>query len=345
MNDSTHTASSASPSGRPKPRLRLLTFNDPTPLRIDRRLAMEIGFLESIVLLQIEYLISISKHEHEGQVWTYQTLQDLKDIHFPWLSVATISRTVAKLEDAGLLIVANYNRSAFDRTRWFALDYDGIERLKSVAIGEDAPILQFAKSSDNDGDPFCNLQNRSQQDANMDFANCEHRSQQDGTTIPNITTEITSETTTAPPAEEKAVVVAIPASLTGTNSLIDRLTEQGVTRTVAEELTTQYPDRIEPQIAMLPHRKPRDPGATLAQAIREDWSPPAAYLATLKAQQRAVRPRLRPLETAEGQKAASGLLNASGSSQATAETVSTLEDLRSVLRPARARTKGARDPF
>src|SRR6266511_3426515 len=112
-----------------KTRKRLLTFNDPTPLRIDRRLAMEIGFMESVVLLQLEFLISISAHEREGQYWTYQTLQDLKDHHFPWLSVPTISRVLKSLEDMGLIVVGNYNRSSFDRTRWFALRCEGIRDL------------------------------------------------------------------------------------------------------------------------------------------------------------------------------------------------------------------------
>ncbi|MDP9473681.1 MAG: hypothetical protein M3Q71_23975 [Chloroflexota bacterium] len=65
---------------------------------------MEIVFNESLVLLQLEFLISISNHVIDGQVWTYQSYQDLKDRCFPWWSIATISRTMKSLEEKELIV-------------------------------------------------------------------------------------------------------------------------------------------------------------------------------------------------------------------------------------------------
>jgi hypothetical protein len=152
MTESYHTPGTASSAGEnsrpvgrpPRPRKRLLTFNDPRPLRVDRSLAVEIGFLESLVLLQIEYHISTTNNERAGEFWTYQTLEDLRTRDFPWLSTATISRTLQSLERRGLIKIRNFNRNKMDRTQWFALDYGGLSQLQTVQVGEDARILQEA---------------------------------------------------------------------------------------------------------------------------------------------------------------------------------------------------------
>ena len=125
-----------------KPRKQLMVFNDPHPLRVDRKVATEIGFLESVILLQIEFHISTTNNLRDGQYWTYQTLAEMKERDFPWLSQSTISRTIQSLEDMGLINVGNFNKSRMDRTQWFALNYEGIAKLKSLSVGEDAPILQ-----------------------------------------------------------------------------------------------------------------------------------------------------------------------------------------------------------
>ena len=115
-------------------RHRLLTFNDPHPMRIDRDLAAEIGLNESILLLQIEYLISISSNERDGRLWTYQSLTSLQETYFPWWSVMTISRIVKSLEEKQLIIIGNFNKLGYDRTQWFALNEEGINLLHSIAI-------------------------------------------------------------------------------------------------------------------------------------------------------------------------------------------------------------------
>jgi hypothetical protein len=97
-------------------------------------LALELGLNESIMLLQIEYLISISGHERDGKRWTFQTLEDLKEKYFRWWSIATISRTLKNLEDAQLVHISNFNKRKSDRTHWFALNLEGIDKLKSVNI-------------------------------------------------------------------------------------------------------------------------------------------------------------------------------------------------------------------
>lgn len=120
---------------RPSTTKRLFTMNDPHAMRINADLAKEIGLNESIVLLQFEYLIAQSGTEKDGMLWTYWTLKRLKEYFFKWWSIATISRTVDSLETMGLIYVrSDLNLKGYDRTQWFALNFDGLAKLTSIAV-------------------------------------------------------------------------------------------------------------------------------------------------------------------------------------------------------------------
>jgi len=115
-------------------RERIFTLNNPYKLRVDPSLATEIGLNESIVLLQIEYLISISDKTIDGHTWTYDSIRNMKEKYFPWWSIATINRTIIHLEQLGLIVVENHNRAKYDKTRWFRLNFDKIKTLESVGV-------------------------------------------------------------------------------------------------------------------------------------------------------------------------------------------------------------------
>jgi hypothetical protein len=161
-------------------RVRFFTPNDPHQMRIYPELAEEIGFNESILLLQLEYLIGISKtEEHDGDLWTYQTLEDLRDNNFPWWSIATISRIIKSLQELNLIKIGNYNKISFDRTQWFAINWEGCRKLKSIKI--DDAIFQDEKSK--------------RTKRKMEPGNLQNPSSQNGTTIPENPTENPTQTT------------------------------------------------------------------------------------------------------------------------------------------------------
>ncbi len=142
-------------------RQALLVLNDPHPLRICGELAVEIGLPESVILLQLEYLISISTTlPKDGNLWTYQSLADLHG-YFPWWHESTIDRALINLRNSGLLLFGNFNRNKQDRTRWYALNWPAVAMLKSVRVDES--ILQNAKwlrqkRAPRGQDPLPNLQ-------------------------------------------------------------------------------------------------------------------------------------------------------------------------------------------
>jgi len=104
-------------------------------LRIYPELADEIGIYESMLLLQLEFWISNSStDEIDGKRWTYQSTTDMKEKAFNWLSRNTINRMVSSLIDKKLIYVGSFNKSKYDKTRWFALNYDTINTLDSVNL-------------------------------------------------------------------------------------------------------------------------------------------------------------------------------------------------------------------
>ena len=112
-------------------------------LIINTDLAMVLGDLnESIVLNQLNYWIEINrkadKHFIEGRYWVYNTYNDWKTNNFPYWSEKTIQRTFTRLENKGIVVSANYNKSAIDKTKWYTIDYEVLEKLvKAYNDGHD----------------------------------------------------------------------------------------------------------------------------------------------------------------------------------------------------------------
>lgn len=131
----------------------------PAVMRVNPTLAAAIGINESIVLLQMSYLVNISTTEqHEGRHWTYQTFEAMHQM-FPWMSVSTIKRTIKSLVTDGLLIVGHWSNRPLDRTCWYAVNNE----LLAEKSGE--PLVQ----SDTIDGPDCT--NASGQNEPMESVN------------------------------------------------------------------------------------------------------------------------------------------------------------------------------
>ena len=64
----------------------------------------------------------------------HRTYQSIRKEYFPWWSIATINRTIKSLEDSGYIIVDNYNKHQYDKTRWFTINLEAVDKLNSVTI-------------------------------------------------------------------------------------------------------------------------------------------------------------------------------------------------------------------
>lgn len=146
------------------------------PVMIVPSLAVKIGLNEAVVLQQIHYWLSISKHQFEGRKWVYNTYQDWQN-QVPFWSVSTIKRTILSLERQGFLLTGNWNLLKMDQTKWYTIDY-----LKLEELDEDEIVLPSGQLEPLSGQTEPEISSgRSGEEARLNLP------------IPEITSKITTE--------------------------------------------------------------------------------------------------------------------------------------------------------
>lgn len=117
---------------------RLLYDERPLVLipELARLLKKEKGFSgidEALVLQQVHYWVVLNqranRNEQGGFFWTYNTFKAwAEQFAFLW-SESTLKRIFARLEKRGFLVSGRFNKSNIDRTKWYRVDYDALNRL------------------------------------------------------------------------------------------------------------------------------------------------------------------------------------------------------------------------
>lgn len=112
-------------------------------------LAEAIGLNEAIILQQIHYWITTPRmgKQHDGKRWIYNSVREWQEMNFPFWSEATIKRALANLRAFGLVLTENLNEKTYDRTLWYTIDYDALNRLQQSIgskcnnpLGQNAPM-------------------------------------------------------------------------------------------------------------------------------------------------------------------------------------------------------------
>lgn len=128
----------------------------------DPQIAKEYGVNAAIIFQNLAYWIEHNRANetnfHDGRYWTYNSVRAFAAL-FPYLTDKQIRGALKKLEDGGMILVGNYNKSAYDRTRWYALAEKG---LSIYTKGQ------------------------------MNFADRENENAPEGEPIPDINTEVTT---------------------------------------------------------------------------------------------------------------------------------------------------------
>jgi len=117
-----------------------MTLLNSNPLVLDKKLAVILGLNEALVLEQIHYWLEVNKKEkrnyHEGRYWTYNTLNEWQE-EFPFWSISTIKRIFKKLRDMKILEVGNFNVYQMDRTLWYTINYEELDKLCQGELNRD----------------------------------------------------------------------------------------------------------------------------------------------------------------------------------------------------------------
>ena len=113
---------------------KLLVRNRPDAPELCPELAVEIGLAQSILLLQCEFWIANPKLGKvvDGRKWLYKSMRDIQKT-FPFWALGTIHNLLHSLVDKNLLLSRNdLNQKNGDATAWYAINEEGVKKLKSV---------------------------------------------------------------------------------------------------------------------------------------------------------------------------------------------------------------------
>lgn len=95
---------------------------------------------------------SNGRHFYDGRWWTYNSAKAFTEL-FPFWTAKQVTRILGKLEDEGVIISGNYNTSAYDRTKWYAIDYEIYEGKSKTQSGENhLPV--WANGNAGTGEPI-----------------------------------------------------------------------------------------------------------------------------------------------------------------------------------------------
>ena len=105
---------------------------DERPLVILPSLAVALGDLdEAAILQQIHYWTQKNMNVVDGYSWVYNSMDEWQK-QFPWLSKRSLDRKFKKLKDKNLLIIGNYNKKKFDKTNWYRINYEELNKLSNA---------------------------------------------------------------------------------------------------------------------------------------------------------------------------------------------------------------------
>ena len=121
----------------------------------DVDLASRYGMVEAILINHFEYWIELNRTNdrnfYDGRYWTFNSMKAMTEI-FPYLTEKKIRNALKNLQDEGLILTGNYNRSAYDRTLWYAFS-DFAESILPKGLME---VTQKANGNIQKGEPIPN---------------------------------------------------------------------------------------------------------------------------------------------------------------------------------------------
>lgn len=88
------------------------------------KIAEMVGIAPAVIYQNIVWWIAKNEaneqNKYDGYYWTYNSVKAFSTL-FPYLTEKQIRTSLDKLVEVGAIVVGNYNKSAYDRTKWFRL--------------------------------------------------------------------------------------------------------------------------------------------------------------------------------------------------------------------------------
>ena len=124
--------------------------------------AKRFGVDEAIMLENLIFWIKKNKangkHFHDGRYWTYNSIKAFEEL-FPFWSKRQIERILKSLEKQNILYTGNYNKSHYDRTKWYAIN----EEVISFSPNEEMEKHETGNENNGTVEPIPNINTNTDQ--------------------------------------------------------------------------------------------------------------------------------------------------------------------------------------
>ena len=97
--------------------------------------AVKYGVNQAILLSNFRHWLDYHKANktniHDGFVWMYNSSKSFSEL-FPYMKASSIRRWLKELEEEGLIKSGNYNKSPYDKTKWYTIPSEYKVRLTKM---------------------------------------------------------------------------------------------------------------------------------------------------------------------------------------------------------------------
>lgn len=142
-------------------------------------IAEEVGVEGATMLDNIHYWVmknkANDKNFYDGNYWTFNSINAFTEL-FPFWSKRQIERILKNLKDEGYIQTGNYNKSAYDRTLWYALTEKGWNLFdESISPNEEMKTTKRGNENNQTVEPIPNKkQDKKQQDKKQIYGEYEN---------------------------------------------------------------------------------------------------------------------------------------------------------------------------
>jgi len=123
-------------------------------ISIAQKYGVNVAIFMDNMAFWIQKNIANQKHLYDDNYWTYNTV-DAYTVLFPYWTYKQVRTVILKCVEYGLIVEGNYNKSAYDRTKWYGLTTEG-QKITGIAICQKGQMNSpdMANQSDQKGEPI-----------------------------------------------------------------------------------------------------------------------------------------------------------------------------------------------
>jgi len=94
----------------------------------NKDVAKRYGVNEAIVLEMLYFRLSKTNHIYDGKKWWFGSIKHIQK-SFPFYTEKQVWRIMNSLEKQKAVIVGNYNKMKYDRTKWYTMTEEAISQM------------------------------------------------------------------------------------------------------------------------------------------------------------------------------------------------------------------------